>query len=80
MVDIGYACFEIPKFCGQEEEFTGWLSKMERVFACCILNDQEKFKVLFQDWEVVHFNGVIIISLREERKEKWRWELGRNWV
>ena len=36
---------ETPKFHGQKEEFTGWLSKVERVFACCILNDQEKFKV-----------------------------------
>ena len=46
LIDIGYACFAIPKFHGQEEEFTGWLSKVERVFACCILNDQEKFKVV----------------------------------
>ena len=46
LIDIGYACFAIPKFRGEKEEFTGWLSKVERVFACCILNDQEKFKVV----------------------------------
>ena len=45
-IDIGYACFAIPKFHGEKEEFTGWLSKVERVFACCILSDQEKFKVV----------------------------------
>ena len=46
LIDIGYACFAIPKFRGEKEDFTGWLSKVERVFACCILNDQEKFKVV----------------------------------
>ena len=45
-IDIGDACFAIPKFRGEKEEFTGWLSKVERVFACCILNDQQKFKVV----------------------------------
>ena len=39
-------CLETPKFHGQKEEFIGWLSKLERVFAACILNDQEKFKVV----------------------------------
>ena len=29
-------------------------------------------KWLFQDWEVVHFSGGIITSLREGRKEKMR--------
>jgi len=45
-IEIGYACFPIPKFRGEKEEFTGCLSKVERVFACCILSDQEKFKVV----------------------------------
>jgi len=30
-IDIGYAFFTIPNFCGEKEEFTGWLSKVERV-------------------------------------------------
>ena len=63
LIDIGYACFEIPKFRGQEEEFTGWSSKVELVFAYCILNDQEKFKVVisrlrgcgFQWWNNYEF-------------------------
>ena len=36
-------------------------------------------KWLFQDWEVVHFNGSRITRLREGRKEKRRWEPGRRW-
>jgi len=45
-IDIGYAYFAIPKFHGKKEEFTGWLAKVERVLACCILSDQKKFKVV----------------------------------
>ena len=74
LIDIGYACFAIPTFHGQEEEFSGWLSKVERVFACCTLNNQEKFKVVisrlkccaFQWWENYK------IKRRKKGKEKVR--------
>jgi len=46
LINIGYACFEIPQFHGQGEEFTGWLSKAERIFSYCILNIPEKFEVV----------------------------------
>ena len=38
-----------------------------------------RLRWLFQDCEVMHFNGGRIINLREERNEKRRWGLGRSW-
>ena len=72
LIDIGYACFKIQKFRGQEEEFTGWLPKVERVSLLVSLMTKRSSKWLFQDLEVMHFNGGRITRFREEIKEKRR--------
>jgi len=36
----------LKKFHGQNDEFMGWFSKVEQVFTCHNLGDQEKFKVV----------------------------------
>ena len=46
LIDLELASIEIPKFHGQNDEFVGRFSKLEQVFACHNLGDQEKFKVV----------------------------------
>ena len=46
LIDFEYTSFEIPKCHGKKEKFTCWISKVERVFTCCNLDDKEKFKVV----------------------------------
>jgi len=47
LIDLELASPEIPNVHGQNDEFIGWFSKVEQVFACRNLGDQEKFKVVF---------------------------------
>ena len=46
LIDIELFSLEIPRFYGQNNEFTTWFSKVEQAFACHNLSDQEKFKVV----------------------------------
>jgi len=46
LIDFKYASLEIPRFHDKKDEFKCWISEVERVFACCKLDDQEKFKVV----------------------------------
>jgi len=46
LIVLELASLEIPKFHGKNNEFVGWFSKVEQVFACHNLAEQEKFKVV----------------------------------
>jgi len=46
LIALELANLDIPKFHGQNDEFMGWFSKVEQVFAYHNLGDQEKFKVV----------------------------------
>jgi len=69
------AGLEIPKCHGQNDEFVGWFSNVEEVFACHNLGDQEKFKVVISRlrhcalrwWRNYKFN-----KRRKKGKEKVR--------
>jgi len=46
LVHLELANLDVPKSNGQNDKFMSWISKVEQVFACYNLNDQEKFKVV----------------------------------
>ena len=46
LIDLELAGLEIPKFHGQNDEFVGWFSKLEQVFAWRNLSDHAKFKMV----------------------------------
>ena len=46
LTDIDLISLKFPRFCGQNNEFTTWFSKVEQAFDCHNLSDQEKFKVV----------------------------------
>jgi len=46
LIDIELISLEIPRFYGQNDEFTTWSSKVEQDFDCHNLSHQEKFKVV----------------------------------
>jgi len=73
LIDLVLAGLEIPKFYGQNEKFMGWFSKVYNKSLLVTTSVTERSsRWLFQDCEVVYFNGGRIINLREERKEKRR--------
>jgi len=37
---------ESQNFMAKKDEFRCWISKVERIFTCCNLDDQDKFKVV----------------------------------
>ena len=67
MIDLESAGLEIPKFYGQNEKFIGWFSKVEQVFACRNLADQEKFKVV-----IVRLRGCVLRWFRNYKFNKRR--------
>jgi len=47
LVDLELASLKIKKFHGKRNnEFISWFHKVEQVFACYNLDEQEKFKVV----------------------------------
>ena len=46
LIDIELFSLEIPRFYGQNNEFTTWFSKVELASDCHDLSDQQKFKVV----------------------------------
>ena len=76
LIDIDLISLKIPRFYGQNDEFTTWFSKVEQAFDCRNLSDQEKFKVVIsklrgcalQWWKNYKFKR------RKKGKEKVRTE------
>ena len=74
LIDLELASLEISKFYSHNEKFMSWFCKVQQVFACYNLNDEEKFKVVisklrgcaFQWWKNSKFKR------RREGKEKVR--------
>ena len=46
LIDIDLISLKIPRFYGQNDEFTTWFSKVDLAFDCHDLSDQQKFKVV----------------------------------
>jgi len=46
LIDFDYARLRILRFHSRKDDFTCLICKVERVFTCCNLDEQEKFKVV----------------------------------
>jgi len=72
LINLELASLKIPNFYGQNEKFMGWFLRWNKSLLVTTLMTEISSRWLFQDCEVVHFNGGRIINLREERKENRR--------
>ena len=70
LIDIELISLEIPGFHVQKDEFTTWLSKVEQVFACCNLGDQDNFKMVISRLRGRALKWLKICKFKRRRKVK----------